>query len=182
MFDRMRAAGHEDTYYVFGLIRPEADLAWADAAVTIPSVLYWASGSAPVDTRWSPLDPARNLTRPISVPLPSWAEPEYVNHAIAEFQRTGFHGGLNYYRATEPYFKLNAAFKGAKIAQPSYFIWGRCDGLREIYPLSLDQLRTGLPGLVGGLDLENVGHWVHHEAPDLVNERLVEFLHQLKLR
>jgi pimeloyl-ACP methyl ester carboxylesterase len=108
--------------------------------------------------------------------LPSWAESDYVNHNIAEFQRTGFHGGLNYYRAAEPYFNLSAAFKGAKITQPSFFIWGKVDGLKELYPLTIEQMRGGLPGLVGGFELDNVRHWVQHEAPDVVNDQLVKFL------
>ena len=122
------------------------------------------------------MDPARSLHRPAPGPLPSWAESDYVNHNIAEFQRTGFHGGLNYYRAAEPYFDLSAAFKGAKITQPSFFIWGTADGLKELYPLTIDQMRGGLPGMVGGLELDNVGHWVQHEASDVVNDQLVKFL------
>jgi pimeloyl-ACP methyl ester carboxylesterase len=81
-----------------------------------------------------------------------------------------------YYRAAEPYFDLSAAYKGAKITQPSFFIWGKADGLRELYPMTIDQMRAGLPGLVGGLELDNVGHWVQHEASDLVNDQLVKFL------
>jgi pimeloyl-ACP methyl ester carboxylesterase len=111
--------------------------------------------------------------------LPSWAEPDYVNHNIAEFQRTGFHGALNYYRAAEPYFHLSAAFKGAKILQPSFFIWGNADGLKELYPVTVDQMRAGLPGLVSALELDNVGHWVQHEAPDVVSAELVKFLRAL---
>jgi pimeloyl-ACP methyl ester carboxylesterase len=87
-----------------------------------------------------------------------WAAPDYVGHNVAEFKRTGFHGGLNYYRAAEPYFSLSAAFKGAKISQPSFFIWGKADGLKELYPLTMEQKRAGLPGLVGALELDNVGH------------------------
>jgi pimeloyl-ACP methyl ester carboxylesterase len=103
-------------------------------------------------------------------------EPEYVAHNVAEFQRTGFHGALNYYRAAEPYFHLSAPWKGAKINQPSFFIWGKADGLKELYPLTVDQMRAGLPGLTGGLELDTVGHWVQHEAPDVVNDQLVRFL------
>ena len=153
VFDRMRKAGHQNDFYMFEQIRPEADQIWADAAVTIPGILYWASAASPVAGRWSPLDPSRSLYRRAPGPLPSWAPHDYVEHNIAEFQRTGFHGGLNYYRAAEPYFDLSAPFKGAKIAQPSFFIWGKADGLRELYPLSIDQMHAGLPGLVGGLEL-----------------------------
>jgi pimeloyl-ACP methyl ester carboxylesterase len=182
LFDRMRQSGHQDDFYMFDQIRPEADQAWADAAVTIPAILYWASGSAPADQRWSPLDPARGMLRPAPGPLPSWADPDYVAHTVAEFQRTGFHGALNYYRAAEPYFHLSAAWKGAKIAQPSFFMWGKADGLRELYPPSfIDQLRAGLPGLVGSVELDDVGHWIQHEAAAEVSEQLVKFLRTVKL-
>jgi pimeloyl-ACP methyl ester carboxylesterase len=176
IFERMRKAGHQHDFYMFEQIRPDADQIWADAAVTIPGVLYWASGAPPADKRWSPIDPARSLHRTAPGPLPSWADLDYVGHNVAEFQRTGFHGGLNYYRAAELYFSLSAAFKGAKISQPSFFIWGKADGLRELYPLTIDQLRAGLPGLVGALELDNVGHWVQHEASAELNDQLVMFL------
>jgi pimeloyl-ACP methyl ester carboxylesterase len=179
VFERMRKSGHQNDFYMFEQMRPDADRIWADAAVTIPAVLYWASSSAPAGKRWSPLDPARSLHRPAPGPLPSWAEPDYLNHTIAEFQRTGFHGALNYYRAAEPYFHLSAAFKGAKIFQPCFFIWGNADGLKELYPVTVDQMRAGLPGLVSALELDNVGHWVQHEAPDVVSGELVKFLRAL---
>jgi pimeloyl-ACP methyl ester carboxylesterase len=121
------------------------------------------------------MDPTRSLYRAAPGPLPSWVPLDYVTHNIAEFQRTGFHGGLNYYRAAEPYFYLSAAWKGAKITQPSFFIAGKVDGLEQLYP-PMDQLRAGLPGLVGHLELDNVGHWVQHEASDEVSAQLVKFL------
>jgi hypothetical protein len=103
-FEYMRTTGHQNDFYMFEQSRPEADQTWADAAVTIPGVLYWASGSAPTDKRWSPMHPDRSLYRKAPASLPAWAEPDYVAHNISEFQRTGFHGGLNYYRAFEPFF------------------------------------------------------------------------------
>jgi pimeloyl-ACP methyl ester carboxylesterase len=176
LFERLRASGQWDDFYMAEQIRPEADRFWADAAVTIPGALYWASGSAPAGERWSPMDPKRSLHRPAPGPLPAWADPDYVRTTIAAFQRTGFHGGLNYYRAAEPYFGLSAAFKGARLVQPSCLIWGKADGLRELYTLTTDQLRAGLPGLRNLIELEGVGHWVQHEAADVVSEELVAFL------
>jgi pimeloyl-ACP methyl ester carboxylesterase len=49
------------------------------------------------------------------------------------------------------------------------------DNLRAIYP-PFEKLRTGLPGLVGSVELDGVGHWIHHEATDQVNEQLLQFL------
>jgi len=54
VFERMRKSGHQNDFYMFEQMKPEADQIWADAAVTIPGVLYWASGSAPADKQWSP--------------------------------------------------------------------------------------------------------------------------------
>jgi pimeloyl-ACP methyl ester carboxylesterase len=107
--------------------------------------------------------------------LPAWAEPDYVAHNVAEFQRTGFHGALNYYRAAEPYFYLSGAFKGAKIYQPSFYVAGKSDGLQVLYP-PVEKLRENLPGFAGHLELDNVGHWVQHEASAEVGEQLVKFL------
>jgi pimeloyl-ACP methyl ester carboxylesterase len=176
VFERMRKDGHEKDFYMFEQIRPDADHIWSNAAVTIPGILYWASGAAPADTSWSPMDPARSLHRPAPAPLPSWADADYVEHNIAEFKRTGFHGGLNYYRAAEPYFYLSAAFKGAKISQPSFLMMGKADGLKQLYPLSEDQLRIGLPGLVGSVEVDHVGHWIQHEASAEVSDQLAKFL------
>jgi pimeloyl-ACP methyl ester carboxylesterase len=179
VFEKMRKAALQNKFYMFEQTSPEADQIWADAAVTIPGILYWASGSAPVAARWSPIDPARSLYRPAPGPLPSWAEPDYVEHNVAEFQRTGFHGGLNYYRAAEPYFYLTAAFKGAKVTQPSFFMMGKDDGLRDLYHLTEEQLRVGLPGLVGSVEIDGAGHWLQHEASAEVNEQLLKFLRKV---
>jgi pimeloyl-ACP methyl ester carboxylesterase len=178
-FTRMRKSGHQNDFYMFEQMRPEADQIWADAAVTIPGALYWASGAAPEGTRWSPMQPARSLHRPAPGPLPSWAEADYVAHNVAEFKRTGFHGGLNYYRAAELYFDLSAAWKGAKINQPSLFISGQADGLKEFYPPTEEKLRAGLPGLVGAVELDQVGHWVQHEASAAVSAQLITFLRKV---
>ena len=48
LFERMRNIGLENDFYMFEQIKSEADQIWSDAAITIPGVLYWASGSATV--------------------------------------------------------------------------------------------------------------------------------------
>jgi pimeloyl-ACP methyl ester carboxylesterase len=175
VLDAMKAAGHGQDFYMFEQMRPDADRTWANAAITIPGALYWASGAAPAAEAWSPFDPARSLHRKGPDQLPDWIEADYLAHNIAEFQRTGFHGALNYYRAIQPFFELSGAYLGAKIAQPSYFIWGKADGLVSIYRLTEDALRDRLPGLKGYVGLDGVGHWVQHEATAKVNQDLIAF-------
>ena len=136
---------------------------------------YWASGSAPAAQAWSPLDPARSLHRPPPARLPNWIEGDYLAHNVSEFQRTGFHGALNYYRAVQPFFDLSGPYVGATITPPSYFIWGKADGLFPIYQLTEAKMRDRCPGLVGFVGLDGVGHWVQHEAAEQVNRELITF-------
>jgi len=111
--------GHQNDFYMFEQIRPEADQIWADAAVTIPGVLYWASGSAPADTRWSPMDPARSLHR--AAPGPLRHGRNQITSLITSLNSSvpAFHGGLNYYRAAER-ISICPAPGRARSHQPSF--------------------------------------------------------------
>ncbi|WP_205686003.1 alpha/beta hydrolase [Chitinophaga costaii] len=41
-------------------------------------------------------------------------------------------------------------------------------------------MKAGLPHLLGSLEIENVGHWVQHEAAAQVSEQLLKFLANVK--
>lgn len=182
-WDELRQQGLEDRYYAFDMMKPDAEARFAPAAKTIPSVLYWLSGSAPAGTGWDPVDPQRNMLRPSPVTVPDWADPDYVRHTIRTFEKTGFRGGLNYYRALPTTFDLTPAFKNAVIRQPSLYIWGAEDGLCQFFhpeTPTLEELRKVQPGLVGQVRLEGVGHWVQHEAASRVNEELITFLDSVR--
>src|ERR1700719_4019919 len=66
-----------------------------------------------------------------------------------------------------------------RLRDEAFFIAGKADGLEQLYPPA-DQLRPFVPGLVGRLDLDNVGHWVQHEASAEVSDQLVKFLRIVK--
>ena len=123
-WDNLRQRGLTNRYYAFDMVKPTAEARFAPAARTIPGVLYWLSGSPTAGTGWNPVDPARSMLRPSPVAVPSWADPAYVQHTVRTFEKTGFHGGLNYYRSLDETFNLMSAFKGALITQPSLYIRG----------------------------------------------------------
>jgi len=175
--DKLRAAGKHQFYW-FNQMRPESDEAWANAAVTIPGMVYWTSGEAPAGGGWDPFDPSRGMLRPAPVALRT-IDPDYLADAVAAFTRTGFHGALNYYRAIDPFTRHSAAFAGAKIRQPSMFLAGTRDGLNLVSMPSEETLRINLTDLRSFTMLEGVGHWPQLEAPDATNAALLAFLQSL---
>lgn len=179
MLEQLRAAGKTD-FYMFRQMRPEAETEWADAAVTIPGMYYWTSGQAPADGQWDPLDPARGLNRPSPVGLPDFVDAGDAAAAIAEFERYGFHGPLNYYRAIQPYYDAAGAFAGATVRQPSFFAFGAEDGLMKTREPAEGDLRKMLPDLRGFFRLDGVGHWPQLEATGQVNEALLGFLAEVE--
>lgn len=95
---------------------------------------------------------------------------------MTEFERTGFHRPLNYYRSPQAFFDLGKAYKGVPIRQPAFFLTGEADGVNKIRPVDEAALRQSIPGLRGVSVLPDVGHWVHREAPDVTNGLLLDFL------
>ena len=175
----LRNKGLAERYYALDWIKPGRESLFAPAARSIPAILYWPSASPPPGQRWDPVDPKRSMLRPAPVAAPPWADPAYVRHTIASFERTGFRGGLNYYRALPITFELTPAYKDAPIRQPSLYVWGAADGLcRFFHPQTptLAELRRSQPGLVGQVRLDEVGHWVQHEAAERLNAELLKFL------
>ena len=177
--DKLRAAG-KDQFYWFDMMKAESDHAWANAAVTVPGMIYWTSGEAPEEGRWNPFDPSRSLLRP-APPASRTIESNasYIAEAVAAFTRTGFHGPLNYYRAIDPFTRHSGAFAGAKIHQPSMFLAGTRDGLNLVAQPNADAMRSNLTDLRSFTMLEEIGHWPLLEAPAATNKALLAFLQSL---
>jgi len=171
-------AGGEN-FYMLDQMKPEAVEQWANAEITYPSFLYWSSASPAPHERWNPLNGGSAMVRPAPMAIPAWANPDDVAYAVAEFTRTGFKGGLNYYQSIEPYFDLTKGFKNLTIKQPSFYLTGEADGLNQMRKTTESQLRAVLPGLVGFIELPNVGHWPNREAPQEFNNALIGFLNGL---
>ncbi len=167
------------SYYMFDQMKPEAASKWEDASTTYPSFLYWSSASPPPAQRWDPMAGNDNMVRPAPVPVPDWADPGDVAYAVAEFQRTGFRAALNYYRSIPPFFAAAGAFRGLVIEQPSYYLVGEFDALNVVRRTTDDDLRAGLPGLRGMLEVPGVGHWPNREASSTFNQALLGFLRGL---
>ena len=96
---------------------------------------------------------------------------------VAAFARSGFRGGLNYYRNLDRNWALQAALKGRTVDIPALYVVGDRDvglsmpGMREI----VAAMPTLAPGLEPPLFLEACGHWAPQESPERVSAAIIEF-------
>ena len=106
--------------------------------------------------------------------LPAWLTQEELDHYCAEFTRTGFTGGISWYRNLDRNWELTPQLAGAKVTVPSLFVTGSADGVRMMTPESV--MDGWLVDHRGTHVIDGAGHWVQQEAPDAVNAALITFL------
>jgi pimeloyl-ACP methyl ester carboxylesterase len=109
-----------------------------------------------------------------------WLTEEDLQIYSTEYIRTGFQGGLNYYRIlTDSRFdaELNS-FSGRTIDVPAMFIGGARDwGVRQSPGVFQGMQHGACTRLLGVHLVEGAGHWMAEEQPQQVNQLLVDFLH-----
>jgi pimeloyl-ACP methyl ester carboxylesterase len=85
---------------------------------------------------------------------------------------------LNYYRANMPPASwLRDPPDPPPVAAPTMIIWGEADAYMD--PILLERSAATVTGPLRIERLPGVSHWVQQEAPDRVNELLVDFLGSL---
>ena len=97
---------------------------------------------------------------------------------VSTFRRTGMVGALNRYRAMRLDGPSDADIVGAMLDQPSCFIAGEHDFVRDMLP-GVDLFKS--PGAAcsdfrGSTIVQGAGHWVQQEAHASVNQTLDAFL------
>jgi len=110
--------------------------------------------------------------------LPSWLTEADIAVFVEAYKKSGFRGGLNWYRNIDRNWELTAPWHGAQIHQPSLFIAGSKDAVITglIGAKRVNELEVVLPNLKGRLIIDGAGHWVQQERPDEVNAALIDFL------
>ena len=110
--------------------------------------------------------------------LPSWLADEDVDFYAAEFTRTGFQGGLNYYRNIDRNWELMAPFAGLPVSFPARYAAGDRDLVVRFRgaPELIASLTKFAPNLRKTIMLPGCGHWTQQERPAEVNAALLEFL------
>ena len=111
-------------------------------------------------------------------PLPEWLSEADLTYFSEAYQKSGFRGGLNWYRNIERNWELTAPWQGAQIRQPSLFIAGSSDSVITglIGAKRVADMERVLPGLRQKLIIDGAGHWIQQERADEVNAALIAFL------
>lgn len=106
--------------------------------------------------------------------LPSWISQAEVDHYIDTFTRTGFTGGLNWYRNFDRNWETTAHLAGATTDVPALFIAGTADPVLSF--TRRDRATEVATGPYREVLIEGAGHWLQQERPDEVNAELLAFL------
>lgn len=151
-----------------------------DVAASIRRIFYSASGNGPGTIIFGMLQAGKGFLGNTVEPetLPTWLTEQDIGEYAAEFSRTGFRGGLNWYRNLTRSWELMTPWQGQVIHQPSLFIAGESDDVLK-FPntqANIDNFSVTLPGIRGCHILPEAGHWIQRERAMQVNHLLIEFL------
>ena len=108
-----------------------------------------------------------------------WLTDDELAVYAGEYERTGFQGGLNWYRArtsgrVTPELEI---FTGRTIDQPSTFISGKSDWGNYQSPGALEKMqKTACTNMKAIHMVEGAGHWVQQEQAAEVSRLLIKFL------
>jgi pimeloyl-ACP methyl ester carboxylesterase len=112
--------------------------------------------------------------------LPDWISQDELDHYISEFTRTGFTGGLNWYRNFDRNWETTPELAGAMITVPCLLIAGTADPVLAF--TRADRASEVISGPYRQVMIDGAGHWLQQERPDEVNATLLDFLNGLELR
>jgi len=180
----LKRQGIDDFYIQYfqtpGAAEAELEL---DVESSIRRIYFDASGDAPDRSGFGRVKPGQGFLSGMTEPetLPAWLSRDDIAYYAREFTRSGFRGGLNWYRNITRSWELLAPWRDCVIRQPSMFIAGARDGVLR-FPSSPRQIAAfpqTLPALHGCHILEGAGHWIQQERSEVVNELLLGFLKKL---
>jgi len=177
---RMIRELYQDRFH-YMLYFQKLGLAEAEMAENIPRTLrvmmYGMSGTLdgstlvqdkPADSRW--------LDDRIDPGVPSgWCSPEAFQVYVDTFERSGFHGPVNWYRNFERNWERTESLGGKQVDQPALFIIGDSDPVGELESYTIKKMPSVVPRVEQHV-IANCGHWIQCEKPEPVNQLLKEFL------
>ena len=123
------------------------------------------------------------MPEPPPLPWP-WLSELELEYFVGEYSRSGFTGGLNWYRSMDLKWRQRKPYEGLSSEVPAYFLGSEMDvdleGFHGDDPISL--MRAQFPGLRRVEMIPEAGHMVQLERSEAVNSVLLEFLAEISGR
>ena len=101
------------------------------------------------------------------------ASPEEIDHYADTFERTGFRGGINWYRNIDANAERFPGVGTQPLSLPTLMLCAEWD------PALPPAFAANMPNLCSDLEMHTIakaGHWVQQEDPEEVNALLVDWL------
>jgi pimeloyl-ACP methyl ester carboxylesterase len=118
---------------------------------------------------------------PVAPRLPAWLTEADIDYYTGEFTRTGFRGGLNWYRNIDRNWELLAPFDGVPVRVPALYIAGDRDPVIKFPGMDrhIAEMSKFVPQLCGPTMLPGCGHITQEERPTEVSTAMIDFLRGL---
>ena len=153
----------------------------------------WTAGELAKMPTYYIMDLNKNMAETVAPIMPSaaeiadcrWLPDSELRVYSGEYERTGFQGGLQWYRArTEGVYDSELElFSGRTIDVPSIFIAGKSDWGTYQRPGNFERMQqVACTQMLGCHLLDGAGHWVQQEQPEPVTELLLQALERLQKR
>ncbi len=110
--------------------------------------------------------------------LPDWLSEADLDFYTGEFERSGMRGPLNYYRNHDLTWELTEGAP-ATVSQPAMFVAGDKDGVIMMAAEALQNMPNHVTDLRVNALIPGIGHWTQQEAPEAVNDYILQFLREI---
>ena len=151
-----------------------------DPALTIRKFYHMASGemnTSLLSEKPADADLLSDLPDP-GTEMGPWISEEDVSFYANEFRQSGFRGPLSYYRNMDLTWELTKD-SPRQISQPALFVAGERDGVILMAADALKELDKHVTDLRVNKLIPKIGHWTQQEAPEEVNQVLIQFLEEI---
>jgi len=128
---------------------------------------------------------AREMPSAAEIAANTWLPDGDLAYYAAEYERTGFQGGLQWYRCgtTGVFNGELQTWSGRTIDVPSCFISGKQDwGTYQRAGVFEIMQKSACTNMIGCHLVDGAGHWVQQEQPADVSRLLLEFLQRARAK